>query len=262
MDNENKNSMKDYILAAISFFAVAGIVFVAYYAITGGFSHKDVATKVENKKSSSGLTSRQILKKFIVADGNIGDIAKVQYDKVFDGTEKDNMLKNRTTSNATAKKYIAVNSAYMEDASDGDVFDYSDSIVNPEYFTIDPKSVLLTEATPIDEVKVQNKNGTSKLYEAVSIKASFTSTAYQVMKTADDTSWDMSYLVRKSQKRYNNVKFTMIKQLGEWRVYDFTQKDSISTRFATFQPDVQKQQIIDYKDSVKIGKGGDFSGAK
>lgn len=259
--NKNKLDIKLIIEAVISAIVVVGGAWFLVMFMNGNFSgtQTEKQVKVADKQTSS-FTPEQVVKKFISASGNMGDINKATFDSVDSRKNKKDMLPLRTQAVHDAQEYVASNGLYMGNYNKYDIENWVKNQVNSDFYMIKDQDIKISNASVIDNISLQEENGKTKSYQARELTASFTSHYYSVVPTAHDVSWDGTYLLRKNETTFKNVKFKLIKQAGEWRIYSMSQVQDIGYRFATWQPSVDKNKDVPMTNVKKVKKGDSLDG--
>jgi hypothetical protein len=259
---DKDNKIRNYVLGFVAFIVMIGLVYLMF-GFVNGFGSNNSNKKYSVTNTNTPKTSpKDTVNKFILSAGNIGDITKVSYSNMVDESAKESMKPNRLNALYKAQQYIADDSKYMINYSKSDIENYLNNLINVEYFSIDKDSIFLSNPQKTTKTKITTNNGDSKFYDTVTLNAQFTSKAYTLAKTADDASWDGSYNVKESDQQYNNVKFTLINQDSKWKIYNVSDLDNISTRFATWQPASQATKIPNYTIKQKLTKGESLNGIK
>ena len=264
MNKENKITKKDIIVGTLSFLVIISFVGLGIFIINVGLNKRNKQTAVKNEKVGDTLTSRQVVKNFLLATGNMGSIDNESYSNIRNGNALDSSQTNRMQALKKARHYVADTSLYMQEYDKSSISDYASQAVSPMYFSIPKTSILIGQPNKIDNIAVHGTNGKDVSYQAVKLEATFMSNAYLIQKTGFDTSWKGTFNLLRSQETYRNVPFTLIKENNSWRIFDIGSDsvNKISTRFATWQPEIQHKVIINYHKIKTINKGGNLSGTE
>lgn len=193
-----------------------------------------------------GTTPQESVTKFITSAGTIGDPNKVTVEALRGNTAIKLNAQHRIDSYNEAIPGIYSSSPISISNNELFIKRYGVTSQSPEFFSVADIRV----SKPTREYTLTNEklpNGTAK---AVDIYATFTSTYTFFKQKSFDSTWDGTYQRITNVKRYDNLKFTLIKESSkDWRIYSYDDsKNKIGSRFATWN--TQGDKYIDHKDDV------------
>lgn len=249
----NKKDLKQLGVALVALLVVIGGGWLTYKFI---FGEKSISTDNEvNVKEIKGFgsTPQEALAKFITINGNMGDPNEVNGKKLLNKTAQENNFTRRYDSYKKALEGIADGSPLIISGYEKYIKEYSDNLPWANYYTIDDKSLKLSD--PSEEYELSNNNSLSqgKEYKAVDVYASFISTKTYYRLKSQDSSSDGTFVKITNKENFENIKFTLVKVSDEnWRIYDMEDEGLISSRFATWNP--QTEENYDVQKDVKSGE--------
>ncbi len=252
---ENKGITKKEILITLG--SLIGIVLIAVigYSVLSGNGPK-MEKKVDvSKVKGVGSTPEEVTIKFIYTAGNMGNEEKVTLGQLKNGTAYTNNYSRRYDSYKVSLDSIASGSPLLVDNIDSYMKEYTDTLTTPVYYKVDKESITIGNVGPEKDLNNDSTNG--KTYTTKEVTASFVSEKTSFDLAIKDSSSDGSQVILSSKKRFDNVKFTLVKDSdSKWKIFDYTSKDSISQRFSTWNPLLTNNDSENMKTTGTIDKNG------
>lgn len=247
VDKDKSNNIKTFGLAVLSLVALCGLGFGAYKLLS---DDTPAPKKIEVVAIEGfGKTPEEAAAAFIMTAGNMGKASDVNFEKLDNRSAVNTNYDRRIDSYRKSTEGLVSGSRLIIENQETYIDEYSMTRPWAEYYEIDPDSIAVSKATPIDDISIDRGNESSE-YKASTVTASFFSTKYHFQPTSNDVDADGSFVEIYNEQLFEDVEFTLVEvSENSWRIYDFTQEVEIGERFSTW--DTQAKSGINHENDTE-----------
>lgn len=249
----NKKDAKELSLAFVILLLLLGGGWLGYKFF---FGEKGIETNNSidvSKIQNFGSTPQEALSKYIMLNGTMGNPNEVNGEKLLNKTAQENNFSRRQDAYKKSIEGLVDGSPIIVSNMGKYIKEYSDNLPWATYYTIDSKSLKVSDPSEPYELENTQTTGQQKPYKAVDVYASFISEKTYYRLKAQDASSDGTFVKLINKENFENIKFTLVEVSDKnWRIYDMNDEGKISSRFATWNP--QTEENYDVEKDVKVGE--------
>lgn len=242
IEREVVKLQKGNIIKAVLSLGLLALVFTITFLIVGFNKEEKQEVEVDMKMSSSIVSTnpRQSAANFITFNGTMGDLTKVNqsyFSKIQEETNGD----RRSSALNKVKSSIVDGSPLLSERTEEHIKERLDTF----FIFYKVSNVKTSEPSEMSKISISHNAIGEREYEAVEVQVDFTSSMHGFYWPTD-MGGDSIIKERKSSEKFEDIKVTLIKNDGEWYIYDVEDSEYLlNSRMATWQGIGENTAVVD-----------------